>query len=71
MRETNPMNRRQFVTTSLAATAGLATGLNAMSIIDQKNKSDIKVGLYSITFLGVWYKGAALPLEEMIKKAKE
>jgi len=71
MKETNPMNRRQFVTTSLAATAGLATGINAMSFSDQKKKSDIKVGLYSITFLGVWYKGAALPLEEMIKKAKE
>ena len=71
MKEINPMNRRQFVTTSLAATAGLATGLNAMSISDQKNKSDIKIGLYSITFLGVWYKGAALHLEEMIKKAKE
>ena len=71
MKEINPMNRRQFVTTSLAATAGLATGINAMSFSDQKKKSDIKVGLYSITFLGVWYKGAALPLEEMIKKAKE
>jgi sugar phosphate isomerase/epimerase len=30
-----------------------------------------KVGLYSITFLGVWYKGNALTLDEMIPKAKE
>ncbi|MQY78543.1 MAG: TIM barrel protein, partial [Bacteroidetes bacterium] len=30
----------------------------------------MKVGLYSITFLGVWYRGEALSLEEMIKRAK-
>lgn len=71
MKKINPMNRRQFVATTLAATAGLATGINALSISDQKKKSDIKVGLYSITYLGVWYQGAALSLEEMIKKAKE
>ena len=71
MKKNNPMNRRQFVATSLAATAGLATGINALSMSDQKKKSDIKVGLYSITYLGVWYQGAALSLEEMIKKAKE
>ncbi|MCK4824943.1 sugar phosphate isomerase/epimerase [bacterium] len=31
----------------------------------------MKVGLYSITFLGVWYRGEALSLEEMIKRAKK
>ncbi|HCI56375.1 MAG TPA: sugar phosphate isomerase [Bacteroidales bacterium] len=31
----------------------------------------MKVGLYSITFLGVWYRGEAMPLEEMVKKARE
>jgi len=71
MKKSNPMNRRQFVATSLAATAGLATGINALSLGDQKKKSDIKVGLYSITFLGVWYRGAALSLEDVIKRAKE
>jgi sugar phosphate isomerase/epimerase len=71
MKKSNPMNRRQFVATSFAASAGLATGINALSFGNQNKKSDIKVGLYSITFLGVWYKGAALTLEEMIKKAKE
>ncbi|MCP4261617.1 MAG: sugar phosphate isomerase/epimerase [Planctomycetes bacterium] len=30
----------------------------------------MKVGLYSITFLGIWYGGDALSLEEMIKRAK-
>jgi len=63
------MGRRQFVTTSLAATAGLAAGMNAMSCSAQ-NKSDMKIGLYSITFLGVWYRGEALSLEEITKRAR-
>jgi len=70
MNKTNQMNRRQFVVTSLAATAGLVAGANALSCSSQK-KSDIKVGLYSITYLGVWYRGEALSLEEMVKRAKE
>jgi hypothetical protein len=41
----NPMNRRQFLGTSIAVTTGLATGINALSFSDQKKKSDIKVGL--------------------------
>jgi sugar phosphate isomerase/epimerase len=67
----NNMNRRQFVTTTLAATAGLATGISAMPISENKKKADIKVGLYSITYLGVWYRGQALTLEELIKRAKK
>ena len=31
----------------------------------------MKIGLYSITYLGMWYRGAALPLEEMIGVAKK
>jgi sugar phosphate isomerase/epimerase len=31
----------------------------------------MKVGLYSITFLGLWYRGEALPLEQVVKKAKQ
>jgi len=30
----------------------------------------IKVGLYSITYLGVWYKGEHLSIKDMIRKAK-
>jgi sugar phosphate isomerase/epimerase len=30
----------------------------------------MKLGLYSITYLGLWYRGEALPLPEMIKRAK-
>jgi sugar phosphate isomerase/epimerase len=31
----------------------------------------MKVGLYSITYLGIWYRGEALPLPEMIRVAKK
>ena len=31
----------------------------------------IKIGLYSITYLGVWYRGAALTLEQVIARARE
>jgi sugar phosphate isomerase/epimerase len=31
----------------------------------------MKLGLYSITYLGLWYRGEALPLPAMIKRAKK
>jgi sugar phosphate isomerase/epimerase len=71
MEKSSTMNRRKFVTTSLVAGAGLAAGIDALAEGVQKKKSDIKVGLYSITFLGVWYRGDALSLEEMIKRARK
>jgi len=64
------MNRRQFVATSLAATAGLASSVSCLSQ-DSPASYDIKVGLYSITYLGIWYRGEALPLEDMIQRAKD
>ena len=65
------MNRRQFMGTSLAAAAGLAANLNNISQSGQKKGSNMKVGLYSITFLGIWYRGEALTLEQVIKRAKK
>ncbi len=70
MKKTGQINRRQFVATSLAATAGLLAGAGNLSCSPQK-KSDIKVGLYSITFLGIWYRGEAMPLDQMVRKARE
>lgn len=67
------MNRRQFVGATLAATAGAlspaAFGVSAAHA--QEKPAGIKVGLYSITFLGVWYRGAALTHEELIQRAKK
>lgn len=65
------MNRRQFMGTSMAATAGLVANLSSISQSSQKKKSNMKVGLYSITFLGIWYRGEALTLEEVIKRARK
>lgn len=31
----------------------------------------MKLGLYSITYLGLWYRGEALPLPAMIARAKQ
>jgi sugar phosphate isomerase/epimerase len=67
------MDRREFVGVTLGATAGLAQSTSAASNkpkLDPRG-SDIKLGLYSITFLGIWYRGEALTLEEMIKRAKK
>ena len=70
---TNPiMNRREFVGATLAATA---TMLSSHSISAEAQSPDArpgpKVGLYSITFLGIWYRGEALPLEAVIDRAKK
>ena len=65
------MNRRQFNVASMAAAAGVLANTNTFSLPLQEKKSDMKLGLYSITFLGVWYRGEALSLEELVKRAKE
>ena len=68
------MNRRQFVGTAALAAAGLLGTTPDSGQAQQKpqaGKPGIKVGLYSITFLGVWYQGKGLTLEQMIRKAKE
>src|SRR5215471_17899144 len=31
----------------------------------------MKIGLYSITFLGVWYRGEGLTLEQVVDRARE
>jgi len=37
----------------------------------KKPEAGVKLGLYSITYLGVWYDGAALTIEEVIDRAKK
>jgi sugar phosphate isomerase/epimerase len=71
MNDRRKINRRQFIVTSLAATGGLAASSAHISDDNQKKGNTMKVGLYSITFLGVWYRGVALSLEEMIKRAQK
>lgn len=67
------IDRRSFLRdTALGATAiGLgAPAIRAMSM-EKPAGTKNKVGLYSITFLGVWYKGNPMSLDDMILKAKE
>lgn len=66
------ISRRQFVgTAAVAAVAGLGTGAPVQARNTPPSKPGIKVGLYSITFLGVWYQGKELTLEQVVKKARE
>jgi sugar phosphate isomerase/epimerase len=67
------ISRREFVGASLAATAGV---LNASKLaFGDANKgrepSQMKVGLYTITYLGIWYRGDALPLKDVLLRAKQ
>jgi sugar phosphate isomerase/epimerase len=73
------MNRRKFIETSGAA-AGAAVlntvspSLNASEIPSEQKTGlagRIKLGLYSISYGGIWYKGNALSFDELCKKAKE
>jgi sugar phosphate isomerase/epimerase len=69
----NPIiNRREFVGATLAATATMLSS-HSISVGAQSPdaKAGLKVGLYSITFLGIWYRGEALPLEGVINRAKK
>jgi sugar phosphate isomerase/epimerase len=71
--ESKGINRREFVGASLAATAGLLASSEAgfsNQAASPKKSSGLKVGLYSITYLGIWYRGNALSLEDVIRRAK-
>jgi len=70
---TKGINRREFVGASLAASAGLlaSPGTGFSDQASPKKASGMKVGLYTITYLGVWYRGDALTLEEAIGRAKK
>jgi len=73
------MNRRKFIETSgAAAGAAVLGGVNAnlqekpaVREGKQAGTGKIKLGLYSITYGGIWYKGAALSFDELCKRAKE
>jgi sugar phosphate isomerase/epimerase len=67
------MNRRAFIRNTAASTAALGIGASTLPALAnaEKKGAKAKVGLYSITFLGVWYKGRALSMEEVLKKSVE
>jgi sugar phosphate isomerase/epimerase len=73
------MNRRKFIETSgvaagAAMLSSVAPAVNASPLsAEQKTgkTGKIKLGLYSITYGGIWYKGNALSFDELCRRAKE
>ena len=56
------VSRRQFVQSAVAVGALTASAAS---------RAHIKIGLYSITYGGVWYRGDALSVEQVIGRAKK
>ena len=73
MNTNSNINRRKFLQNAAVGTAAVGLSSPAMKLMagEAPRKAVNKVGLYSITFLGVWYKGDALTLDNMMIKAKE
>jgi sugar phosphate isomerase/epimerase len=75
------MKRRKFLERSgIAAGAAILTDLGlqnkaiaqpSASKKSSKKTGNIKLGLYGITYLGIWYNGPGLSFEEFVQRAKE
>ncbi len=59
------ISRRSLVEAALAAGAFGATPAPAAA------SADVRIGLYSITYGGVWYRGDALTVEQVIGRARK
>jgi sugar phosphate isomerase/epimerase len=73
------MNRRKFIETSGAA-AGAAVFGSVAPAVDSSSLAGeqragmtgkIKLGLYSISYGGIWYKDSALSFDELCRRARE
>src|ERR1035438_6141258 len=64
----NPISRRGFVQTAALAAGTLAATDRARAAAPA---ADVKIGLYSITYGGVWYRGDALTVEQVIGRASK
>ncbi len=62
---------RQLSRRDFARTAALAAGALGAADMLGAAEVEVKVGLYSITYLGVWYRGGALTLEQVVQRAKQ
>jgi len=61
------LSRRSFVETATLAAGALSTTQFSRAAVPE---ADVKIGLYSITYGGVWYRGDALSVEQVIERAK-
>lgn len=64
------LNRRRFMST-VAATATAAAVTSPLLAAAGKSPPRMKIGLYSITYLGVWYRGEAMDLKSLMRFAKQ
>lgn len=62
----NQLSRRRFVQTAALAAGSAGTVELARAAAPA---ADVKIGLYSITYGGVWYRGDALTVEQVIERA--
>jgi sugar phosphate isomerase/epimerase len=61
-------SRRSFVRSAALAGGALGAGEAARAAAPA---AEIKIGLYSITYGGVWYRGDALTVEQVIGRARQ
>ena len=64
----NLLSRRGFVQTAALAAGGMGAADLARAAA---RTADVKIGLYSITYGGVWYRGDALTVEQVIERARK
>jgi len=64
----NQLSRRGLVRTAALAAGAMGT---AELLRSTKPAADVKIGLYSITYGGVWYRGDALTVEQVIGRAQK
>src|SRR5260370_41629438 len=57
------LTRRNFVQAAVAT--------SALTTVSAALAADVKIGLYSITYGGVWDRGDALTVEQVIGRAKK
>ena len=69
----NNMSRREFLAGTIAAAAATATSTVVQAAINNPAKPNnrMKIGLYTITYLGIWYDGQAMELKELMRFIKK
>ncbi|MFN7997131.1 MAG: sugar phosphate isomerase/epimerase family protein [Bryobacteraceae bacterium] len=67
-RKNDQLSRRGFVQSAALAAGALGAADRTRAAVPQ---AQVKIGLYSITYGGVWYRGDALTVEQVIGRAKK
>jgi len=79
MKDHSLLSRRQFLDRSLVVAGAAALPKAAFAAAEPGPQpaaaaaapAGMKVGLYSITYLGIWYRGQALTLAEVLQRARK